>query len=807
MDWLWQDTKFGVRTLLKSRGFVITAVLALALGIGSTTAIFSVIDNVLLEPFPYTDGQRLIELQIHDSASGEQYGRQAFPAAEFLDYQEQIHSLSGSIGVTQTQVLWSGPEALESFKGANVTGNTFQFLGMAPLLGRAATLADAKPDAPPTFVMSFKLWQKRFNGDQSLLGKTFTLDGTSRTLIGIMPKRFALWGADLWIPSTPNRAEKDENAEFLCLIGRLRPGLTPQSAQPDAALVAQRLAKVYPKLYPKKFDMRIVTLTDTVVGKFSETLYMLLAAVGFLLLIACANVANLLLAKATAREKEFAVRGSLGANKWNIVRQLLVESMLLALTGAAAGCAFAWAELKMLVIALPKFTFPDEADISLNVRVLAATIAVAMFTALLFGLAPALGAFSQNLSQTLKAAGRGNSDFRRGRLRSILIIGEVALSLVLLTGAGLLMRAFLLERQADLGLNTAKLVVSDLALGKNYKTADEQSRFIRELTTRLGRLPGVVSVSGALDFPPFGGINTEFEVAGKTHKEKWTGQMGFVDADFLRTTGIRLLRGRALTAADLAGKRKVADVNQALAKKFFPGEDPIGKQIRLVRLKEAPQPVADPWFEIVGITSDVKNHGVRDAIQPQTYAPLTVTGYGEYILYVRTLGNPAPLTKAVESEILSMDRTVHPQNTSTMETALDENEFAKPRFALQIFSVFAVIGLALVSVGVYSVVSYSVSQQNREIGIRLALGATRNNVLGLVMFSGMRLILAGVGIGLLAAFVILRVLKNQISGISVYDPMTLLGVVGLLALVGSGACFVPSLRATRIDPLISLRYE
>jgi len=253
MGWLWQDMKFGVRTLLKSRGFVITAVLALALGIGSTTAIFSVIDNVLLEPFPYTDGQRLVELQIHDSSSTEPYGRQAFPGAEFLDYQEQIHAFSGSIGVTQAQVLWSGPEALESFKGAKVTGNTFQFLGIAPLLGRAATPADAKPDAPPTFVMSYKLWQKRFNGDKGLLGKTFTLDGTGRTLIGIMPKRFALWGADLWIPTMADRAEKDENAEYLCLIGRLKPGLTPEAAQPDAALVAQRLAKVYPKLYSRKF--------------------------------------------------------------------------------------------------------------------------------------------------------------------------------------------------------------------------------------------------------------------------------------------------------------------------------------------------------------------------------------------------------------------------------------------------------------------------------------------------------------------------------------------------------------------------
>jgi putative ABC transport system permease protein len=807
MEWLWQDIKFGIRTLLKNRGFVVTATLALALGIGSTTAIFSVIDNVLLEPFPYTDGKRLIELEIHDSASSQPYGRQAFAASEFLDYQEQIRTLSDSIGVAQGQVLWSGPAALESFNGAKVTGNSFQFLGLPALLGRVATPADAQLSAPPTFVMSYKLWQKRFEGDRNLIGKTFTLDGTPRTLIAIMPKRFALWGADLWIPTTPDRAEKDNNATFFSLIGRLKPGMTPQTAQPDAEIVAQRLGKVYPKLYPKKFYMRVVTLTDSVVGKFSETLYMLLAAVGFLLLIACANVANLLLAKATAREKEFAVRSSLGASKWNVVRQLLVESMLLALIGAAAGCVFAWAELKALVAALPRFTFPDEADISLNVRVLVATIALAFVTALLFGLAPALGAFSTNLTETLKAAGRGNTGSRSGRLRSVLIVGEVALSLVLLTGAGLLMRAFLLERQADLGLNSAKLVVTDLVLGKNYKTADQQARFIRDLTTHLRRILGVVSVTGALDFPPFGGINTEFDVAGKTHNEKWTGQMGFIDADFFRTTGIRLLRGRTLTEADLVAKRKVVDVNQTLAEKFFPGENPIGKQIKLLSLIDAPEPIADPWFEIIGITSDVKNHGVRDAVVPEAYGPITVTAYGEFIVYVRTLGNPVPLTKAVDAEVLAMDPTVHPYNTATMEAALDANEFAKPRFALQIFSVFAFIGLVLVSVGVYSVVSYSVSQQSREIGIRLALGATRNTVLRLVMVSGLRLILAGVGIGLAAAFVILRVLKNQLTGISTYDPLTLLGVVGVLALAGSGACFVPSLRATRVDPLISLRYE
>jgi putative ABC transport system permease protein len=328
-----------------------------------------------------------------------------------------------------------------------VTGNTFQFLGVPALLGRVPTPENAKPGAPPVFVLSYKVWQRRFAGDTSVVGKTFVLDGTARTLIGIMPRRFAWWGADLWIPTAITRGESDLNAPFFFLLGHLRPGLTAKTAQPDVAILAQRLSKVHPKLYPKKFDVRVPSLVDNVVGKFRETLYTLLAAVTLLLLIAAANVANLLLAKATVREKEFAIRTSLGAGRVRIVRQLLVESMILALVGAATGCLFAWGGLKALVASLPRFTFPDEAAISLNVRVLGATIATAIVTALIFGLAPALASFTRNLSEPLRAGGRGNSGFRRGRIRNVLIVCEVALSLVLLVGSGLLMRSFMLQRK------------------------------------------------------------------------------------------------------------------------------------------------------------------------------------------------------------------------------------------------------------------------------------------------------------------------------------------------------------------------
>ncbi|MGH9585161.1 MAG: ABC transporter permease, partial [Bryobacteraceae bacterium] len=515
MDWLWRDVKFGFRSLIKDRGFLVTAVLALALGIGSVTAIFSVIDNVLLEPFPYTDAQRLVGIEIHDSTSSQPYGREAFSQPEFLDYQQQNDIFDRSIGVYQSKVLWTGKGSPEMFTGASVTGNTFQFLGVKPLLGRFATPADAKPGSPPVFVMSYKLWHKNFSGDPTVLGKRFTLDGTVRTLIGIMPKRFAWWGADLWIPVSVDRGETGPSAPFFFLLGHLKPGLTIRTAQPNAAIVARRLSKVYPKFYPKKFDVRLQTLADGVVGKFRDTLFTLLAAVGLLLLIACVNVANLLLAKATAREKEFAIRCSLGSGRWRVVRQLLVESVLLGLAGAVAGCVFAWGGLKLLVAALPPFTFPDEAVISLNVRILVATGIVALLTAVLFGLAPALSSFSQNLSESLKAGGRGNSGFRRGHLRNALIVTEVALAVMLLSGAGLMMRSFLIERGAQLGIAAPeKLVISIIALGKNYKTVDQQSRFLRELVSRAHNLPGVRSATGALDFPPFGGINTDFDIAG-----------------------------------------------------------------------------------------------------------------------------------------------------------------------------------------------------------------------------------------------------------------------------------------------------
>ncbi|MGI8746568.1 MAG: ABC transporter permease [Bryobacteraceae bacterium] len=808
MSWLWQDLRLGLRSIVKDRGFFFTSVLALGLGIGSTTAIFSVIDNVLLEPFPYTDGKRLMAIEIHDKSSTDEFGRQFFSPPEFLDYQEQNHVFDRSIGVRQEGVLMQGAGNPLSFNSARVTGNTFEFLGMPALLGRSITPQDAKPGAPPVFVLSYKVWRKNFGSDRNILGKTFILNDKPTTLVGVMPQRFAWWGADLWIPTFLDRAENNPNGRFFFLLGHLKPGLTPKSAAPDLQILAERLSKIYPKDYPKQFDVRLRYLVDNVVGRFRKTLYTLLAAVGLLLLIACGNVANLLLAKATAREKEFAIRSTLGARRWDLIRQLMTESILLALAGAAVGCGFAFVGLKGLVSLIPQFTFPDEAAIRLNTPVLLATLGATILTALIFGLAPALGASNRDLNEPLKTSGRGNSGFRRGRLRNALIVSEVALSLVLLAGAGLLMRSFFLERQVNLGFYSGNILTTGIQLpAKQYKTAEQQIRFMKELLPRLQALPGVESASVVLGFPPFGGINTDFEVAGKTHTEKWKGQMILCGPEFFETLRIRLLKGRLLSEQDVAGLRKVATINQTFASKYFPGEDPIGRRVKLAAFERAPVPVPDPWFEIVGVTSDIKNQGVREAILPEADAPYTLAAFGEFGIMLRTAANPSAMVKAMNNEIWAMNKSIVPQRTSTMEEALDVFEFSKPRFGLTLFAVFASIGLILVSLGVYSVISYTVSQQSHEIGIRMALGATAGNVRGLVIRTGLRFVLLGIGAGLALAISATRLLASEFYGVSPYDPLTLSGVVVVLIAVGLAACYLPSRRATRVDPVISLRYE
>ncbi len=528
MGTLGQDLRYALRNLGKTPGFAIVAMITLALGIGASTAIFSVIDNVLMEPFPYPDAQRFMSVLIHDTERSEPGGRAAFSGPEFLDYVEQNHVVDRVIANGNVDVLYRSGEGTERFDGNYATPGTFEFLGMAALLGRVMQPADYEPGAPPVFVLRYKTWVKHFGADPRIVNKTFALNGTARTLIGIMPPRFGWGDAEMWIPAKPSKAVTNSAyagafPQFWFLLGHLKPGVSMKEAQSDLAVVAQRLATVYPKDYPKHFSVQIESLTNLVVGRFRTTLFIVLAAVGLLLLIGCGNVANLLLARATTREKEFAIRSALGANRWRLIRQLLVESMMLAIGGAAAGTLLAWGGLKFLVALMPQQIIPAEAVIRLNTPVLVFTLCVAVLTALVFGLVPALKAARKDLNEPLRDSGKGISGgFRHGRLRDAVVVLEVGLSLTLLVAAGLLMRSFVALREVHLGLQPDHIFVARIPLPpERYKTADQMAGFYRPLLQRLKALPGVLEATETSTLPPYGGIPSDIEIPGKTHAEKW----------------------------------------------------------------------------------------------------------------------------------------------------------------------------------------------------------------------------------------------------------------------------------------------
>lgn len=810
MQTIWQDVRYGARGLWRQPAFTSVAVLTLALGIGAVTTIFSVIQNVLLDPFPYTDAERVAAIQIHDVSSARPGGRTFFQVPEFLDYQEQNHVFEEVIGGTNEDILLRTAEGTEQFTGGSVTPNMFRFLGVPPVLGRGLSPDDAKPGAPPVFVMAYKMWLSHYNLDPSVVGRTFVLNGVPTTLVGVMPQRFTKLGADLWRPITLDRSNPETKGRFFMFQARLKSGVTLSQAAADIDVIAHRLAQVYPKNYPKQFTVNVVSWVDMLVGQFRTTLYTLAAAVGLLLLIACSNVANMLLARSAAREREMAIRASLGASRSRLIRQLLIESVLLASCGAILGCLFAYSGIKALVLLIPDGLIPREAIIRLNVPVLLFSLVVAVVTALVFGLVPALQAARRDMVQPLKDSGKGVSGgFRGGRLRNTLVVVEVALSLMLLAGAGLLMRSFVNLQRVDLGLNPDNILVARLPLPRSeYSTAAAKQRFFQALLPRLHALPGVVAATETSTLPPYGGIRSDIEIPGKPQEEKRNALFQLCSEGYFPTLGLRLVRGRTLSEVEVNDARRVAVVNQTLVIRFFGREDPIGQRIKVTMLETLPEgAVKDPVFEIVGVISDAKNQGIQDPPMPEMFIPYTLTGAFERGILVRTAGDPAPLLNSVRREIWAVDRNVALTLTGTLKGYLTQFSYAEPRFSLVLLGVFAGVGLALVAIGVYSLIAYTVSRQTHEIGVRMALGARRVDVLRMVVQMGLRLIVLGVAIGLLASFGVTRVIARQLWGVSPHDPLTLIGVVTMMAFVGLAACYFPARRATRVDPMVALRYE
>ncbi len=815
LDNLVRDFRFALRSLRKDRRFALIATFALALGIGASTVIFSIIYNGLLNPFPYKDANGISIFQIHDLDQAGVGGRGAFSVHEFLDYREQNHVFEDMVGTSYSRILYTHHEGAMQLRGAKVTPNTFEFLGVMPILGRWITNEDGRPGAPPVFLMNFKFWQEQFNGDPNVIGTTLILDNQPATLVGIMPPRFQYFGADVWLPLILSGAPVGNNdpsgqREFIVAEERRKPGVSLKAAAADLDVIAHRLSKVYPKDYPKRFNVWTDTLASDVVGGFKSTLYILLSAVGMLLLIACSNVANLLLTRATTREKEIGIRASLGASRGRLIRQLLVESFVLATAGCVAGCIFAYGGLKWVVAAIPPNNgLPSEASVRLNLPALLFAVAITILTTMLCGLAPAIHAVHGQLQTRLVGSGKGvNANFGHGSLRAGLVIAEVALSLVLLIGAGLMMRSFLVITHVDLGFNPQNVLVAGLSTPKSsYDTPQKVKLLYQQVLQRVAALPGVLAVSESFGVPPYDFAESELTVPGKLHSEGWRSALELCSEGYYQTLGFHATRGRLLSETDIDSARHVAVINETLARKCFGKEEPIGQTIKFDIFDQLPGGPKNTYFEIVGVVRDFKNMGLQDPPMPQAFIPYTITGFRDRAILVRTSANPLSMIKSISQEIWAVDHNIALAQTGSLESILYRFSYARPEFGLKTLGAFAGIGLLLVIIGVFSVMAYTVSLQTHEIGIRLALGAQQSSILTMILTKGMCLMAAGVLIGLLASYYLTRFIASQIWGVSTTDPLTFAVVVIVVVAVGLTACLMPARRAARVDPLVALRYE
>ena len=804
-----QDLRFGLRMYGRNPAFTLLATATLALGIGAATVMFSVIEGAVLNPFPYKDSHRLAVLVVRDTAYSPDYYWGWIPVQEFLDYRIQNHVFDALIGATHDQIVMTSGDVPVDFNGLKATGNLFQVAGVPPLLGRTFTPADAEPGAPPVVVLGYKAWESKFGGDPRIIGRTLILNRRPTTVIGVMPPRFAWQASDMFFPVTFSAAETSGEPVYVSLIGRLKHGVSIEQAVAEVAVLSKNDAALHPKEHPKSMSFSAELLTDAAVGREAHRVfYILFGAVGLLFGIACVNVANLLLARATSRETEIAIRASLGAGRLRLVRQFMVESLLLAAGGAFLGCLLAWAGLKGVLAVVPVWDIPAESDIRINGLVLVFTVVVALGGTLLFGLAPALHALQRDFQGDLRSGGRGAGESRRhGRLRNLLVVSEVALSLVLLTGAGMLLRSFFAIRHIELGYDPSNVLSAYFMLPESrYKTIEQRNQFSLEALRRVRGLPGVVSAVFAAPPPVYGGWSSGIEITGKVSQEDWRTRMRAVSDGYFSTMRIPLVEGRAITEEEYVHARMLAVVNQSFVRKYFVGENPLGRQVTAKQLPDFGASVKSSTFEIVGVAADICDSGPDQPSGPEMYFPYTVRGLRWRSLLVRTAQAPTLLLNPVRRVVAAMDKELPLEGEPLVELQ-NRNWYSDPQFELILMSIFAALGLALVLIGVYSVLSYSVTQRTREIGVRMALGAGAAEVRRMVLKSGLRWLLVGIAIGVPASVGLAKVLANRIWGLKTADPLTLAAVAVVLTLVGLAACYFPARRATRVDPMEALRYE
>ena len=804
MQSFWQDLRYGARMLLKNPGFTLIAVLTLALGIGANTAIFSVINGVLLSALPYPQPEQLAMVWCDNRRQGIPDDITSYP--NFVDWRDRNKTFQGMAGMTSGTVHLTGVGEPEEIRAATVSINFFQVIDVAPRLGRGFTAEEERPGSDRVVILSHALWQRRFGGDPGILNKTVSLSGISNTVVGIMPPGFQFpENTDMWRPLAPNDGLRSARfGFFLPVVGRIKPGVTRAQAQADLDVIANQIEQQFPDM--AGYGVNVVPVLEQTVGAIRRTLMILFFAVILVLLIACANVANLLLARAAGRRREVALRAALGAGRWRIVRQLLTENMLLAALGGALGVLLAWWGLRLLVDLSPA-NIPRLENIRLDGRVLWFTLGLSLLTGLIFGLAPALQTTQLKLSETLNEGGRSGSGGRSARLiRGVLVVVEVALTLVLLVGAGLLIRSFWRLQQVDPGFKTDNVLTLRLSLPRSrYTDGAQAASFFDRLQERLAALPGVVSVSSTTDIMLQRlATSSSFTIENRPpDPSEMSLELPFdrVQPNYFQTMGIQLLRGRTFTAQDGRDSPRVAIVNETFVKRYFPNEDPIGKRFTF----GGGGPNAQ-WIAIVGVVRDTKRQGVDQPIRIESWMPLAQSPARSMEVVLRTTGDPLALGNAAREAVWSIDRDLPIPRMQTLEQNLSAR-VAQRRLNMLLLGLFASVALVLAAVGIYGVMNYTVTQRTNEIGIRMALGAQTRDVLRLVVGEGMILALLGVVIGLVMTFAFTRLMASLLFGVSASDPLTFAVIAALLFGVALLACWIPARRATDVDPMVALRYE
>ena len=664
------------------------------------------------------------------------------------------------------------------------------------------------PDAEPVTLLGYKFWQREFGGDTGVLGRKLLLNGKMRTVIGVMPQRFMWRGADVYLPDVFHRGQDVEGVPAVDLIARLGPGVTPPQARAGVRPVMEELARQNPNDFPKNWRVELRTFKETFPSGITDALWILFGAVGLLLTIACVNVSNLLLSRAAYRRREIAIRASLGASRVRLVSQLLAESLVLAAAGGVLGVAVAFAGLQGIIAMMPPGTVPDEAHIEVNAPVLLFTLAVSVGAAILFGLAPALQLAGRDIVTPLKEAGRGSSGGPRQRLASgLLVVGEVALSLMLLIGASLMIRTLLSLQDARLTVPPDRILTIRIPFSdQRYPDDARRVTFLNDLLDRVASVPGVAAVAVDTGLPPIGNWTMPVEIAGKAQQDNRPALVDQASEGFLGVMGIPVAQGRFLTRQEVQTRMPVAVVNQSFVRRYFSAGDALGRVIRLPRMKSPPAKLADPSFQIVGVVKDTLNQLQTNETIPEVYIPHTLAGMADR-LFVKGQSRADGLAKAVAAQVYAIDPGQPVMDVWTLDTALHDYVYSRPRFNLLLFSVFAVLGLVLALFGVYGVIAQSVAARTREIGIRLALGASFRQVVGMVMGLGAKLVGAGVVLGLVGSLASVRVLSGLVRNVSTFDPLSFAAVTALLLAAGLLAGFWPARRAARVDPVTTLRDE